>query len=104
VEKRTSRSPSLGFSRDVQLTWGTVPHFFMHTSVPSPKYKHKNNGPPVKVILYMDEHCEHKVQLKAERVCFIKSWSKFVGKGQLDVDDTIVFTPIDNDFQVEVYR
>jgi hypothetical protein len=52
----------------------------------------------------MDEHCEHKVQLKAERVCFIKSWSKFVGKGQLDVDDTIVFTPIDNDFQVEVYR
>ncbi|KAK1620156.1 hypothetical protein QYE76_025673 [Lolium multiflorum] len=74
------------------------------TSVPSPKYKHKNNGPPVKVILYMDEHCEHKVQLKAERVHFIKSWSKFVGKAQLDVDDTIVFTPTDNDFQVEVYR
>jgi hypothetical protein len=39
------------------------------------KYKLKNNGPLVKLALYMGERCEHRVQLqwRAERVGFIKS-------------------------------
>ena len=38
------------------------------------KYKLENNGPPVKVALYMGERCEHRVQLqwRAERVGFIR--------------------------------
>jgi hypothetical protein len=64
------------------------------------KYKQKNNGPPVKVSLYTSERCEHKVQLpwKAERVGFIKSWSKFTGKAELRVDDTLFFTVADDGF------
>jgi hypothetical protein len=70
------------------------------------KNKLKNNGPPVKVALYMGEYCEYRVQLQwtAERVGFIKSWSEFVDKADLKVDDTVVFTPADDGFQVEVFR
>jgi hypothetical protein len=54
----------------------------------------------------MGERCEHMVQLqwRAERVGFIKSRSKFTGKAGLKVDDTIVFTTKDDDFEVDVYR
>jgi hypothetical protein len=60
------------------------------------KYKLKNNGPPVKVCLYMDEHCEWNV--------FIKRWSDFAARLTLHVDDAMVFTPKDDDFKVDVFR
>ena len=43
------------------------------------KYKLKNNGPPVKVCLYLGQRCEWKVQLQwtCQRVGFIKSLSEF---------------------------
>jgi hypothetical protein len=70
------------------------------------KYKLKNNGPPVKVALYVGERCEHKVllQWKAERVGFMKSWGEFAGKAGLEVDDTLFFTPAHDGFQVDMYR
>jgi hypothetical protein len=70
------------------------------------KYKLKNNGPPVKVCLYMGERCEWKVQLQwtGQRVGFIKSWSEFTARLFLRVDDMIVFTPKDDGFKVDVFR
>jgi hypothetical protein len=70
------------------------------------KYKLINNGPRVKVFLYLGEHCEWKVQLQwiGQRVGFIKSWSKFAAKILLHVDDTLVFTPQDDGFKVDVFR
>jgi hypothetical protein len=55
---------------------------------------------PVKVALYMGERYEHRVQLqwRAGHVGFIKSWSKFAGKAELRVDDTLFFTPADDGF------
>jgi hypothetical protein len=60
----------------------------------------------VKVALYMGERCEWKVQLqwRAERVGFIKSWSEFVTRASLHFDDTIIFTPKDDGFKVDVFR
>jgi hypothetical protein len=70
------------------------------------KYKLKNNGSPVKVCLYMGERYEWKVQLQwtAQRVGFIKSWSEFNARLGLRVDETIVFTPKDDGFKVDVFR
>jgi hypothetical protein len=68
------------------------------------KYK-LNNGPLVKVCLYMGERCEWKVQLQwtTHRVGFIKSWSEFTARLFLCVDDMIVFTPKDDGFKVDVF-
>jgi hypothetical protein len=54
----------------------------------------------------MGERCEWKVQLqwRAERVGFIKSWSEFVARADLHVDDTIMFTPKNDGFLVDVFR
>jgi hypothetical protein len=43
----------------------------------------------------MGDYCEYKVKLqgKAERVDFIKTWSVFASKARLNTDDTPVFTP-----------
>jgi hypothetical protein len=70
------------------------------------KYKLKNNGPPVKVALYMCESYKWRMQLqwRAEHVGFIKSWTEFATREDLRVDDTIVFTPKDDGFQVDVFR
>ncbi|KAK1607972.1 hypothetical protein QYE76_031645 [Lolium multiflorum] len=61
--------------------------------------------PPVKVALYMGERCEWKVQLqwRAERVGFIKSWSEFAARLDLHINDTIIFTPKDDGFTVDVF-
>jgi hypothetical protein len=60
----------------------------------------------VKVALYMGQHYEWRVQLqwRAERVGFIKSWSEFAARVGLRVDDTVVFTPKDDGFQVDVFK
>jgi hypothetical protein len=70
------------------------------------KYKLKNNGPPVKVCLYLGERCEWKVQLQwtGQRVGFIKSWSEFTARILLHVDDTLVFTPQNDGFKVDLFR
>jgi hypothetical protein len=44
-----------------------------------------------------------QLQWRAEHVGFIKSWTKFASKADLHVDDTIMFTPKDDGFQVDVY-
>jgi hypothetical protein len=70
------------------------------------KYKLKNNAPSVKVCLYMGQHCEWKVQLKwtGQRTVFTKGWSEFAARLLLRVDDTLVFTPQDDGFKVDIFR
>jgi hypothetical protein len=70
------------------------------------KYKLKNNGPPVKMWLYMGKRCTVKVQLqwRAEHVGFIKGWSEFAGRLALHIDNAIVYTPMDDDFKVDVFK
>jgi hypothetical protein len=49
---------------------------------------------------------ENNVQLKwtAGRVAFIKGWKEFIKKPKILVHDTIVFTPVDNGFDIRLYR
>jgi hypothetical protein len=62
--------------------------------------------PPVKVCLYTGQRCEWKVQLQCmgQRVGFIKGWSEFTARLLLCVDNTIVFTPQDDGFKVDIFK
>jgi hypothetical protein len=44
------------------------------------------------------------LQWTGQRVRFIKSWSEFAGRLLLHVDDTIVFTPQEDGFKVDVFK
>ena len=40
---------------------------------------------------------------RTQRVFFWKGWDVFAKESKLEVDDTVVFTPMDDGFAVQVY-
>jgi hypothetical protein len=70
------------------------------------KYKLKKEGPFVKTPLFLGQFCESNVQLQwtADRVTFIKGWTKFVRKSEITINNTIVFTPMDDGFDFRLHR
>jgi hypothetical protein len=67
------------------------------------KYKLKKDGRPAKTPLFLGHNCENNIQL-LDMVDFIKGWTKFARKSQMVINDTIVFNPMDNDFDFRLYR